>query len=120
MRPIPSVQPPLRLESLAEFLRFLSTMPHPDKVASALTRGPLSLFGTRACRIMIAIDDTRLVLVSQHGHLDAESSRYREIPLDLDMPVTRAYKQGTTVRSDVARWLGPCPHSPWTSTCGAR
>lgn len=91
---------PLRLESLAEFMRFLTTMPDPEKVASALTRGPLAVFGARSSRIMIAPDDAKLVLVSQYGHTPLEASRYREISFDVDVPFTRACRDSRIVRVD--------------------
>lgn len=99
----------MRLESLAQFTQYLTSMPDPQKVSSALARGPLSIFGARALRIMIALDDDRLVLVSDHGHSEEESSRYREISLHLDVPLTHSYREGRILRMDARQAVVDVP-----------
>ena len=99
----------MRLESLAQFTQYLTSMPDPQKVASALSRGPLSLFGARALRIMIALDDDRLVLVSDFGHSEEESSRYREISLNVEVPLTHAYRESRILRMDARQAVVDVP-----------
>ncbi len=117
-----TTQPPLRLEALAQFMGFLTSMPEPQKVASALTRGPLANFGARASRIMIAVDNSKLVLVSQYGHTPEEESRYREISLDMDVPFTRAHRNWHGADAPHGR-LGHRSHADCISggrSCGLR
>lgn len=101
--------PPPRLESLTQFVRYLTSRPTPERVGSALARGPLSILGARSTEIRVAVDDTRLVLISQHGLTREEASRKGSISLDLAVPVTRSHKECLTIRTDAREAVSTMP-----------
>lgn len=94
----PEAARPMRLEALAQFMRFLSDMPDPARVA--LARGPLSVFGALSTRVTVAVDNRLLVTVSHYGYTATEANSFRETMLVLDVPFSRAYRDCAVIRAD--------------------
>jgi DNA-binding CsgD family transcriptional regulator len=85
---------------MAQFTRYLTGLPDPTKVASALVRGPLAVLGARSVLLMVARGDSELVLLSHHGHTDAEVRRFGTLSLAFDVPFTRCYRDHVIVNHE--------------------
>lgn len=94
--------PPMRLEATAQFTRYLTGLPDPTRVASALVRGPLAVLRARSVLLMVARGDSELVLLSHHGHTDAEVRRFSTLSLAFDVPFTRCYREHVIINHEAA------------------
>ena len=86
-----------RLDALAAFVAFLGTMPQIDKVGQALVRGPLALFGARAGIVAMSQEHREMRIVSHYGHTAKELSRYKQISLEIDVPIIQAFREGAVL-----------------------
>lgn len=79
----------------AEFLRMLCSQPDGDAVAYAIVHGPCSRYGASASAIFtVDAERTSLSLIGDHGFSPASLSRYRMVPVSVDVPVTQAFRTG--------------------------
>ena len=93
------------LAAVPQFLRFLGTFPTPSDVVEALFRGPLAHVGARGM-FLWELRDGLLVALGSGGHQETEMERYGLIPLDVDLGITRAVRDGRLV-VDAAPTFGP-------------
>jgi DNA-binding CsgD family transcriptional regulator len=82
---------------LAEFLRFIGSLPEPDKVARALTLGPLGGFEATSALICLALSEGELNLVGSYGYPQEAIDRFRVMPVNIDLPLTRAFRRSESV-----------------------
>lgn len=83
--------------SLAQFLTFVGAHPEPDKVARALTLGPLGGLEANSGLIALAMTEAELHVVGAYGFPQEALDRYRVMPTSVDLPLTRAFRTGDVV-----------------------
>lgn len=85
-----------RYGRLPAFLRYLSTVPDPASLVQALQDGPLRPFGAQVTMLFAhTSDDALLSLASAADVAEEVRDRYGLVPLALDIPLTRTYRDGS-------------------------
>lgn len=93
----PETTPPL-----TQFLRFLSTHPAPETVASALIRGPLQFLNPRALMVWSNRASDTLSAISHDRIPRRAAQMWQELPLEVDVPAVRAYRASEVLVHDLA------------------
>ena len=95
------------LAAIPQFVRYLSTFPPPQSVVDALAYGPLArLDAVSAILWGLREGPSRLVTLGSVGLSEQEAARYGVIPMQVDLPVTRALSTRSVIRVPVAQF-GP-------------
>ncbi|MFA7324634.1 MAG: LuxR C-terminal-related transcriptional regulator [Candidatus Nanopelagicales bacterium] len=98
-----------RLQALPPLITFLATYPEPQATVEALLRGPFGHYGATACNLMTFKEPDSLVLVGTTGITERTMTRYQELPLSLDTPMGRAFKDMEPVMITITEMIDSFP-----------
>lgn len=85
---------------LPQFLRFLATLPEPDKVARALLLGPMAVFDTGAISLT-RVQGNALELHGTFGYTPGEVDGYWRVPLSVPTPFSRCVLEAEVIIDEI-------------------
>jgi DNA-binding CsgD family transcriptional regulator len=86
------------LGGLPTLLATLGARPHPDEVITTVVTGPAGRMGATA-GILLVVEGRTLRLIGSHGYTVEELAGFEVIPLDADLPIAEAARQGEPIAS---------------------
>ena len=91
-----SATPLAAFGGLPALAHLLGRRPHPDEIVTCLLDGTLAPY-TAFAGILLWCREPSLHMLGAHGYQDEELDGFEDIPLEADLPITRAVRDGDLI-----------------------